>query len=354
MKGRGGSNDHLHHVPSHMIWLLGVFFKLWHPGAWAELGGCSSARGAFPSHRYLAAATCLHTELSQIWSRKELFFSPKYIGRGCWVWAVAPLFSDRSVIHWGWCTQRNPHPLLPCTFLCSVPHYRTVYKAPGSPQAAWFVLSWFVTSRWAFSRKTVFQYGLYGDIHSRGKAKVYRKYKQHSDIWNVCHLPSAALVTSRHLLQHFHEVFCRDSALCFDSSMLTLELYPAITALNGKLRFSRNLSIMFALRHAPEDPEACHEGGSDAKPGFKHIDPLRKFYASGTYSLFPWQISDRFTVPWLIHLFLCRTASPAANWLASTNHLLQALGKISNPERSSINLYGQADKAKIIYSSNTG
>ena len=58
--------------------------------------------------------------------------------------------------------------------------------------------------------------------------------------------------------------------------MLTLELYPAITALNGKLRFSCNLSTsaMFALRQAPEDSEACHEIVSDAKPGFKHIVSL--------------------------------------------------------------------------------
>lgn len=55
--------------------------------------------------------------------------------------------------------------------------------------------------------------------------------------------------------------------------MLNLKLYPAIAALNGKTRFSCNLSTSatFALR---EDFEACHEIVSDAKPGFKHIVSL--------------------------------------------------------------------------------
>lgn len=38
-------------------------------------------------------AHSVRTDLEQ----KGTFFSPKYIGRGCWVWAVCPLFSDRSV-----------------------------------------------------------------------------------------------------------------------------------------------------------------------------------------------------------------------------------------------------------------
>lgn len=42
---------------------------------------------------------------------------------------------------------------------------------------------------------------------------------------------------------------------------MTLELYPAITTLNGKLGFSCDLSTsaVFALKHAPEDSEAFHE-----------------------------------------------------------------------------------------------
>lgn len=92
---------------------------------------------------------------------------------------------------------------------------------------------------------------------------------------------------------------------------------------------------------------------SDAKPVFKHIvSHMRKFYASGTYSLFSRQISDRFTVLWFV-FFLYIVASPVANWLASTNHFLQVLGKVSNPERRLINLCGQADKTQNLFAAVT-
>lgn len=45
-------------------------------------------------------------------------------------------------------------------------------------------------------------------------------------------------------------------------------------------------------------------------------------------------------------------ALPVANRLASTNHFLHVLGKVSNPE-SLINLCGQADKAQNLFAAVT-
>lgn len=94
---------------------------------------------------------------------------------------------------------------------------------------------------------------------------------------------------------------------------------------------------------------------SDAKSDFKHIfSDMRKFYASGTYSLFSRQISDRFTVLWLIcGVFLMHSSFTLANRLAPTNHFLHVLGKVSDPERRLIKFCCQADKAPNLFAAVT-